>query len=72
MRIRTIRRNTNFFAKLLEDMNSHDQRKLEEDIHILVKRSKKIQKWRDEIALCQLLKLNSAVYLIILKFNYIW
>ncbi|KAI8921751.1 hypothetical protein BC831DRAFT_475811 [Entophlyctis helioformis] len=56
MRIRTIRRNTNFLIKTLDGVSAADQKTLETDIELLMARSKRVQKKRDELAAAIMLK----------------
>ncbi|RKO93872.1 hypothetical protein BDK51DRAFT_18137 [Blyttiomyces helicus] len=51
MRIRTIKRNTNFLARLLDTRNADELASLIEDLKGLVYRLKRIQKRQDDIAL---------------------
>ncbi|OAJ40643.1 hypothetical protein BDEG_24350 [Batrachochytrium dendrobatidis JEL423] len=57
MRIRTIQRNTNSLIKNLQGVSAADQERLEKDIELLMARSKKLQKKRDELAAAAMLKL---------------
>ena len=56
MRIRTIQRNTNFLSKTLQGISEVGQNTLEEEMLILVARSKKIKKKRDEVIQVNLVK----------------
>ena len=51
MRIRTIKRNTNFLSKLLQSRNFENEDNIEMDISHLMNRLKRLQKRRDDIGL---------------------
>ncbi|KAI8846431.1 hypothetical protein BC829DRAFT_398533 [Chytridium lagenaria] len=49
MRIRTIKRNTNFLIKSLQTYNVDDEKHIEDDVVVLTKRIKRIQRKRDDL-----------------------
>ncbi|KAJ3196285.1 Leucine-rich repeat-containing protein 9 [Irineochytrium annulatum] len=51
MRIRTIKRNTNFLTKMLQTRNVEEEKILEEEVITLMRKSRIIQKKRDDLGL---------------------
>ncbi|KAI9356534.1 hypothetical protein DFJ73DRAFT_623012 [Zopfochytrium polystomum] len=51
MRIRTIKRNTNFLLKMLHTRARDDERQIEADVFVLMEKCRKVQRRRDDLGL---------------------